>query len=130
LGDRFHLDDPLRYAVGLFIPNPNLPSDNLLAEIIIPLIGTSLCSLIAGFVASRREPRFRSGAPGGAVNTLINLGVLLFVVSLRDIHFIALGGRSLAAWLPLVALDDGVMGMIGVDVGKLFKAPTRTSSNY
>jgi hypothetical protein len=108
-------------VAGFFIPNPNLPNDSLLAEVTPPLIAAGFFGLIAGYVASREPKGFRSGALGGTVNALTNLGLLFLVLSIWDSHFIAIGGRSLAVWLPLVALPGALVGTLGAGVKKLLK---------
>ena len=115
-------------ASGFFIPNPNLPSDNILVELTLPLIAVGFCSLIAGYVASRQLRSFRSGARGGAVNALVNLGILYIVTSIWDRHFTAIGGRSLVAWLPLASLVGALFGMIGAGIGKLLWVSAKASS--
>jgi hypothetical protein len=106
-------------VTGFGIANPHLPSDSLLAETALPLIVAGVFSLTSGYVASRPARSFASGAVGGAVNALANLGVLLLVLSIWDRHFIAIGGRRLVAWLPLVALLGALVGMMGAGVRNL-----------
>jgi len=107
------------FASGV-LPTSYLP-DTLLAEVTIPLSMASLFSLVAGYVASRKTGSSQSGALGGAINALISLGLLLLAVSIGDRHFIALGGRSLIVWFPLVALLGALFGMMGAGVRKLLR---------
>ena len=109
----------LLFASGV-LPTTYLP-DTLLTEVALPLSMASLLSLIAGYVASRKTGSFRSGALGGAINDLISLGLFFLAASIGDRHFIALGGRSLVVWFPLVALLGALFGMMGAGVRKLLR---------
>ena len=109
----------LLFASGV-LPTTYLP-DTLLAEVALPLSMASLLSLIAGYVASRKTGSFRGGELGGAINDLISLGLFFLAASIGDRHFIALGGRSLVVWFPLVALLGALFGMMGAGVRKLLR---------
>jgi hypothetical protein len=109
----------LLFASGV-LPTSYLP-ETLLAEVALPLSMASLLSLIAGYVASRKTGSFQSGALGGAINDLISLGLFFLAACIGDRHFIALGGRSLIVWFPLVALLGALFGMLGAGVRKLLK---------
>jgi peptidoglycan/LPS O-acetylase OafA/YrhL len=115
--------------VCAILPTSYLP-DNLLAEVTVPLSIASLFSLIAGYVASRGMRSFRSGAPGGAINGLISLGLFLLAVSIEDRHFIALGGQSLIVWFPLVVLPGALLGMMGAGVRKLLRRAPKEKDGF
>ena len=112
-------------VAGFFIPNLNMPSDNLLAEVALPVILAMFFSTITRFIASQQTQNLRSGALGGALNALINLGPFLLVISLGDKHFIAIGGRSLVVWLPFVPLVGALFGIIGAVSRKLLRIPAK-----
>ena len=80
-------------ATGFFIPNQR--SDNLLVELLLPVIAASVFSLITGFLAGGETGSLPQGALGGAVNALANLGFLFWVLSAKDRHFVAIGGRTM-----------------------------------
>ena len=106
-------------ATGFFIPNQR--SDNLLVESLLPVIAAGMFSLITGFLAGGETGSLPWGALGGAVNALANLGLLFWVLSAKDRHFVAIGGRTLSAWLPVTTVCGGLLGLCGASVRKLVR---------
>jgi hypothetical protein len=119
-------------TVILFLTLAILPDWNqsnlLLVEAGRPLTLAGLFSLIAGYVASGPDGRWRSGSLGGALNALLNLGMALTVASTLDRHFVSIGGRSLIPWFPL-AIPYGVLfGLAGAGLRRYLprRAPAIT----
>ena len=106
-------------ATGFFIPNQQ--SNNLLVESLLPVIAASVFSLITGFLAGGETGSLPQGALGGAVNALANLGLLFWVLSAKDRHFVAIGGRTLAAWLPVATFVGALLGLCGASIRKLLR---------
>ena len=106
-------------ATGFFIPNQR--SDNLLVESLLPVIAAGMFSLITGFLAGGETGSLPQGVLGGSVNALANLGLLFWVLSAKDRHFVAIGGRTLSAWLPVTTVYGGLLGLCGASVRKLLR---------
>ena len=105
------------------LPNGGRPSDDLLAEILPPLVLAGAFSMLAGFVASRGTGHVRSGAIGGGLNALANLGLLLLLLTVADRHFRSIGGLGLVTELPLVVPIGALLGTAGAHLWRLRGAP-------
>jgi hypothetical protein len=104
------------------IPNGSRPSDNLLNEILPPMILAGVFSIVTGYVASRGTGRLHNGAIGGGLNALANLGFLLLLLSLADRHFRTIGGPGLIVELPLVVPVGAGLGSAGAIFRRLTHA--------
>ena len=115
-------------ATGFFIPNQR--SDNLLVEASLPVIAASVFSLITGFLAGGEKGSLPQAALGGAINALANLGLLFWVLSAKDRHFVAIGGRALSAWLPVTTFVGALLGLCGAGVRKLLRKRSTREKRY
>ena len=97
-------------ATGFLLPNAQLPSDSLGAEVALPLLLVAAFSVVAAYICAREPHELRAGAIGGAINMTATCAVFLLVIGLFDRHFTAIGGRGLILYLPLASLIGAVLG--------------------
>ena len=83
-----------------------------MAEGALPVLVIGAFSLIAGFLGGREPTYVPGGAVAGAVNMSVSFGAFLLVFGLFDRHFIAIGGRGLVLFLPLMVLIGFGLGAL------------------